>query len=142
MHYQPLIGALYIQGSLQLSSIQIARFIVSFSWIYHGIFPKLIHIAPMEKLMTASLCFSNEISDLITQSAGIGEVIFGIVFFVFYRSKWVLILNVLGLIGLLIFVAVLQPQLLIEAFNPVTTNIPIIGLSLVLLNNLKQSSQA
>ncbi|WP_040522164.1 DoxX-like family protein [Aliiglaciecola lipolytica] len=125
-----------------MSSIQIARFIVSFSWIYHGIFPKLIHIAPMEKLMTASLGFSNEISDLITQSAGVGEVIFGIVFFAFYRSKSVLILNILGLIGLLLFVVILQPQLLIEAFNPVTTNIPIIGLSLVLLNNLKQSSQA
>ena len=135
-------ASLYIQGSLQLSSIQIARFIVSFSWIYHGIFPKLIHIAPMEKLMTASLGFSNEISDLITQSAGVGEVIFGIVFFIFYRVKLVLILNILGLIGLLFFVAVLQPHLLIEAFNPVTTNIPIIGLSLVLLNNLKQSIKA
>lgn len=125
-----------------MSSIQIARFIVSFSWIYHGIFPKLIHIAPMEKLMTASLGFSNEISDLITQSAGVGEVIFGIVFFIFYRVKLVLILNILGLISLLFFVAVLQPHLLIEAFNPVTTNIPIIGLSLVLLNNLKQSIKA
>ncbi|MBU2869183.1 DoxX-like family protein [Colwellia sp. E2M01] len=125
-----------------MSSVQIARFIVSFSWIYHGIFPKLLHIAPMEKLMTASLGFSNEISDLITQSAGIGEVIFGVVFFVFYRLKLVLVLNIVGLIGLLLFVAVLQPQLLIEAFNPVTTNIPIIALSLVLLNNLKQSSQA
>lgn len=92
--------------------------------------------------MTASLGFSNEISDLITQSAGVGEVIFGIVFFIFYRVKLVLILNILGLISLLFFVAVLQPHLLIEAFNPVTTNIPIIGLSLVLLNNLKQSIKA
>ncbi|WP_348631086.1 DoxX-like family protein [Pseudoalteromonas sp. KS88] len=43
----------------------------------------------------------------------------------------------MALIGLLLFVVALQPQLLIEAFNPVTTNLPIIGLSLVLLNNLK-----
>ncbi|GAA0819508.1 hypothetical protein GCM10009111_23620 [Colwellia asteriadis] len=124
-----------------MSSVQIARYIVSFSWLYHGIFPKLIHIAPLEKLMTSSLGFSDDVSDFVTQSAGVGEVIFGIVLFIFYRSKYVLILNVIGLISLLLFVAALQPQLLIEAFNPVTTNIPLIGLSLVLLNNLKKSSQ-
>lgn len=124
-----------------MSSIQIARFIVSFSWIYHGIFPKLIQIAPLERLMTASLGFSNEISDLITQAAGIGEVLFGIIFFIFYRSTLILVLNIVGLISLLLFVAILQPQLLIEAFNPVTTNIPIIGLSLILFNNLKQANR-
>jgi hypothetical protein len=91
--------------------------------------------------MTSSLGFSDDVSDFITQSAGVGEVIFGIVLFIFYRSKHVLILNIIGLISLLLFVAALQPQLLIEAFNPVTTNIPLIGLSLVLLNNLKKSSQ-
>ena len=124
-----------------MSSVQIARYIVSFSWLYHGLFPKLIHIAPLEKLMTASFGFSDNISYYITKSAGVGEVLFGITLFVFYRSRFIVLLNIFGLIALLAFVAALQPQLLIEAFNPVTTNIPIIGLSLVLLNNLKQSSQ-
>ena len=124
-----------------MSSIQIARYIVSFSWLYHGIFPKLIDIAPLEKLMTASLGFSEEVSYYITKAAGVGEVIFGITLFIFYRTKLIIVLNIIGLIALLLFVAVLQPQLLIEAFNPVTTNIPIIGLSLVLLINLKQSNQ-
>lgn len=91
--------------------------------------------------MTASAGFSEEVSYYITKSAGVGEVIFGIILFIFYRSKSIVLLNIVGLIALLLFVAALQPQLLIEAFNPVTTNIPIIGLSLVLLNNLKQSSQ-
>ena len=124
-----------------MSSIQIARYIISFSWLYHGIFPKLVNIAPLEKLLTGSYGFSDEISYLITKSAGVGEVIFGIVLFIFYRSKPIILLNIFALVGLLLFVALLQPQLLIEAFNPVTTNIPLIGLSLVLLNNLKQSSQ-
>lgn len=124
-----------------MSSVQLARYIVSFSWLYHGILPKLVHIAPLEKLLTGSFGFSDEISYWVTKSAGVGEVIFGIVFFIFYRSKAIIILNIFALIGLLLFVATLQPQLLIEAFNPVTTNIPIIGLSLVLLNNLKHSNQ-
>ena len=65
---------------LTLSSIQIARFIISFSWLYHGIFPKLIHIAPLEKVITASLGLSNEISYFVTKSVGVGEVIFGVLF--------------------------------------------------------------
>ena len=120
-----------------LSSIQIARYIISFSWLYHGIFPKLIHIAPLEKLMTSSLGLSNELSYLVTKSAGVGEVIFGVLFFLFYRNKAVVLLNIIGLSGLLIFVVVLQPQLLIEAFNPVTTNIALIGFSVILLLEFK-----
>ncbi|MFC3031480.1 DoxX-like family protein [Pseudoalteromonas fenneropenaei] len=125
----------------KLSSVQIARFIVSFSWIYHGVFPKLFHIAPLEKLMTASLGYSEQMSNLITKAAGIGEVVFGILLFIFYRNKPLIILNILALLGLLLFVALLQPQLLIEAFNPVTTNMAIIALSFVLLNNVRHTDK-
>ncbi|MGB2742714.1 MAG: DoxX-like family protein [Cognaticolwellia sp.] len=124
-----------------LSSIQIARFMIAFSWLYHGIFPKLIHIAPLEKLMTASLGLSDELSYFVTKSAGVGEVIFGLVFFVFYRSKIIILLNILGLTGLLVFVALLQPHLLIEAFNPVTTNIALIAFSFILLLEIKNETK-
>ncbi|MEH6595407.1 MAG: DoxX-like family protein [Colwellia polaris] len=124
-----------------MSSIQIARFIISFSWLYHGIFPKLVHIAPLEKLMTSSLGLSGELSYLLTKSAGVGEVIFGVLFFIFYRNKVMVILNIIGLTGLLAFVAVLQPQLLVEAFNPVTTNITLIGFSLILLVELENEDK-
>ena len=124
-----------------MSSIQIARYIISFSWLYHGIFPKLIHIAPLEKMMTASLGFSNELSYVITKSAGVGEVLFGLLFFVLYRSKVIILLNIIGLAGLLFFVALLQPQLLIEAFNPVTTNIALIAFSFILLNENNKNEQ-
>ncbi|GAC19252.1 DoxX-like family protein [Paraglaciecola arctica] len=124
---------------LTLSSIQIARFIISFSWLYHGIFPKLIHIAPLEKAMTASIGLSSELSYWVTKSAGVGEVIFGVLFFILYRSKAIILLNIIGLTGLLGFVAVLQPLILIEAFNPVTTNIALIGFSLILLNETNKN---
>jgi len=120
-----------------VSSEQIARYIIGFSWLYHGIFPKLLHIAPLEKAMTASLGFSNEVSYLITKSAGLGELIFGLIFIIFYKNRTVVMLNIAGLIGLLFFVAALQPQLLVGAFNPVTTNIPLIGLSFILLGKLQ-----
>ncbi|PAJ74495.1 hypothetical protein CJF42_10335 [Pseudoalteromonas sp. NBT06-2] len=120
-----------------MSSLQIARFIISFSWLYHGIFPKLFHIAPLEKAMTASIGLSSELSYLVTKSMGVGEIIFGVLFFIFYRNKAIILLNIIGLSGLLCFVAILQPQLLIEAFNPVTTNIALIGFSLILLVETK-----
>ncbi|WP_077338263.1 DoxX-like family protein [Pseudocolwellia agarivorans] len=124
-----------------MSAIQIARYLVSFSWLYHGIFPKLVHIAPLEKLMTGSIGLSNELSYFVTKSAGIGEVIFGIIIFIFYKNKSIILLNIFALVGLLLAVAVLQPQLLIEAFNPVTTNITMIGLSLILLNKDADNKQ-
>ena len=121
-----------------MSPQQVARFIVGMSWMYHGLFPKLLQIDPLEKAMTASLGFSDEISYFITKSAGVGELIFGLVFIVFYKSRMIVLLNIAGLIGLLFFVAVLQPNLLTGAFNPVTTNIPLIGLSLILLAEVQR----
>jgi len=125
-----------------LSSIQIARLIISFSWLYHGIFPKLVHVAPLEKVITASLGLSDELSFLVTKVAGVAEVVFGLVFFVLYRSKLIVLLNIAALSGLLLFVVFLQPQILIEAFNPVTTNIALIGFSLILLNENRANFKA
>ena len=88
--------------------------------------------------MTGSAGYSEQVSDLITRSAGIGEIIFGVCLFVFYKNKYLVILNVLALIGLLLAVVAMQPQLLIEAFNPVTTNLPLIGLSVIWLKEIKQ----
>jgi len=86
--------------------------------------------------MTSSLGLSSELSYYVTKSAGVGEVIFGLLFFVFYRSKVIVILNIIGLTGLLVFVALMQPHILIEAFNPVTTNIALIGFSVILLHEI------
>lgn len=121
---------------------QISRFIISFSWIYHGLVPKLIWIAPLEQEMTASFGFSDEISVLISRSAGIGEIVFGIVFFLFYKSKLVNYANILALTGLLFFVALFNPHLLGEGFNPVTTNLPLIAFSIVLILNSQTSGNA
>jgi len=87
--------------------------------------------------MTGSFGFNPEISNLITRAAGVGEIIFAVLFFIFYRSILINVLNILALIGLMLFVAILQPSLLIEAFNPVTTNLAIIAFSVVLINELK-----
>ncbi len=120
---------------------QISRLIISFSWIYHGLVPKLIWIAPVEQEITASLGFSEEASVWVTRSAGLSEILFGIIFFLFYKNTVINQLNILALTGLLAFVAIFNTHLLSEAFNPVTTNLPLIALSVVLILNNRTSEQ-
>lgn len=78
--------------------------------------------------MTGSLGFSDDITFYLVKTAGVAEVIFGVVFICCYRLKLVLLLNIIGLIGLLLFAAIMTPFVLLEAFNPVTTNVPLIVL--------------
>lgn len=118
---------------MEISAIQVARYILSFSWVYHGFFPKLFTIAPLERKMTATLGFAPELSDSITRLAGVSEIIFGVVLFFMYKNKNILYFNVAALIGLCLFVAVQVPAILIEAFNPLTTNLALVGLSYVLI---------
>ena len=40
----------------------------------------------------------------------------------FYQSKLIVYTNIIALSALLLFVAIQLPEVLIEAFNPVTTN--------------------
>ncbi len=84
--------------------------------------------------MTGSLGFSELITYLLIKVAGVGEVIFGLVFISLYRIKVVQLLNLAGLTGLLLFAAVMTPHILLEAFNPVTTNIPLMVLGYLLLH--------
>lgn len=122
---------------LVLDSVQIARYILGISWIYHGLFPKLLTVAPMEQAMTATLGFSDEVSLLITKFAGISEIVIGITLILFYKNTLLIRLNICALILLCLFVAIQIPSLLFEAFNPVTTNLALIGLSYILLRNPK-----
>jgi len=120
-------------------TIQCARYVLGLSWVYQGFFPKLFAIAPLERQLTATMGYSPEVSDLITRAAGAGEILFGLLLIVLYKNKTVHQLNIIVLTGLLLYVVVMMPPLLIEAFNPVTTNIPLIALSIVLLNAIKAS---
>ncbi len=115
---------------------QIVRYILGLSWIYQGFFPKLLTIAPLERQLTATMGFSVETSTLITRGAGISEIIFGVLLIAFYQNKTIHLLNIAVLLGLLVYVAFMMPVLLIEAFNPVTTNLALIGLSVVLLSDI------
>ena len=115
------------------NSIQVARYILGLSWIYHGLFPKLVTVAPLEKALTATIGLSDQMSYMVTKFAGVSEIIFGLIIIVFYKNASVIKFNIFVLLALCVFVAIQMPGLLIEAFNPVTTNFALIGLSYILL---------
>ena len=119
-----------------MSTIQLARYVIGLTWIYHGLIPKLLRIAPLEQAMSENFGFSDEHTYLLIKAAGIGEILFGIIFIWLYRIKTVLWLNLMALAGLLVFAAVMTPYILLEAFNPVTTNIPLIALGYLLLQQM------
>lgn len=125
-----------------MNTIQLARYVIGLTWIYQGLFPKLLQIAPLEQAIMGNLGFSEEITYLLIKGAGVGEVIFGVVFISLYRIKVVQLLNLAGLAGLLIFAAVLMPYILLEAFNPVTTNIPLMVLGYLLLQQTNSEHPA
>lgn len=117
---------------MTLNIIQIARYTLGLSWIYHGLFPKLLFVAPLEKKLTATLGFADDVSFLITKVAGVTEIIIGLLLILFYKNRPFIVFNIFALLSLCLFVAIQLPSLLFEAFNPVTTNFALITLSLVL----------
>lgn len=124
---------------MTIDTVQIARFILGGSWVYHGLIPKLMTVAPIEHAMTATLGLAPDTSLLITRLAGVSEMLFGVLLIIFYRYSALIVVNVVLLAALLLFVAVQIPSVLFEAFNPVTTNLALIGLSCVLLQANQQT---
>jgi hypothetical protein len=83
--------------------------------------------------MTLALGLPIEQTIWAIRAAGIAEILFGLVVIMFYKSKHIIRLNIMALVTLLVVSAVLLPSVITEAFNPVTTNIPLIVLSVILL---------
>ena len=103
---------------MHLNTLQLLRYTLALSWIYHGLVPKLLHVAPIEEAITASLGFTTTVSYWITKAAGVAEVGFGLLLLAFYRQPLLIWLNIAALFGLLGYVALFVPKYLFEAFNP------------------------
>ena len=125
---------------MNLKIAQLARHTLAFCWIYHGLFPKLLQVAPLERQMTATLGLPPEETLMLIRFAGVGEILFGCVLWWFYQSSKVIWLNIAALASLLLFTAIQTPILLLEAFNPVTTNLSLITLSIILLKENRDKS--
>ncbi|WP_314591169.1 DoxX-like family protein [Paenibacillus terrigena] len=112
-------------------------------WIYQGVFPKILYPETGELAILQGTLLFQGYESLALITMGILEVIFGLLFLIMglNRRKIMYIWNI-GLLILLGMSGVLQPELYVAPFNPVTLNFGMIALSVVGLLSLPDLPRA
>ncbi len=111
----------------------IANFTIAATWVYHGVFPKLLYMETGELSMVSASGIFKGIEREAVYTIGAAEVIFGLAFIFFGRLRILHWLNISALIILGIGAAIVQPDIYIYPFNPATTAFGIMGLSTIML---------
>lgn len=99
----------------------IGRLSLGFLFIYHGLVPKILWLSPVETHLV-SLSGLDIPANIVSLLSGIGEVLLGGSILFFRKSIIPIYMAVVVLLLLLLFVGFVSPEYLVEAFNPVTTN--------------------
>lgn len=107
----------------------LARVALALLFVWHGLVPKILWLSPDEVAMIQAHGF--RAVEPIAQLAGLGEIALGLLLVLLRRQRWPLLLAAALLLGLLLDVAWFSPHLLLQAFNPLSTNLA--GLALCLL---------
>lgn len=107
----------------------LARVALALMFVWHGLVPKILWLSPDEVAMIQAHGFGAV--EAIAQLAGLGEIALGLLLVLLRRQRWPLLLVAAVLLGLLLDVAWFSPHLLLQAFNPLSTNLA--GLALCLL---------
>jgi hypothetical protein len=110
---------------------RISRYSLIFIWLWHGIVPKLIFQSESELELMRWSDFAAEHAVLITNLAGVAEIIFAAIMFICWRHKWPMFISIAMMVGMLVGTMMIKPTLATQAFNPVSLNIAVIGLSLI-----------
>lgn len=101
----------------------ICRLGLGFLFIYHGLLPKILFLSPIEvSLVEAS--GAGVPANIASPLAGVLEIVLGLLIALRLGGKLPVYVAAFALVALLVYVALLSPALLVEAFNPVTTNVP------------------
>ena len=108
-----------------------SRVTVAFVWIYHGLVPKLLGPHSDELYLASIHGIPDEFLSLLLKLGGVAEIAFGIAVVVFWRSRWPFIVSVVILTLLLVDVAIVAPEYLLAAFNPVSLNLSVISLCVI-----------
>lgn len=99
---------------------------------YHGLVPKLLWLSPGERTMIQAHGIDQV--ELFAYAAGIAEIALALWLLLASRVAWPLIASSTALAGLLLDVAIFNPSMLRDAFNPVTLNVAGLALCAVTWN--------
>ncbi|MGB7511634.1 MAG: DoxX-like family protein [Pelodictyon phaeoclathratiforme] len=121
----------------QTPSLLICRLALAFSWVYQGAVPKIACQSKGEIDLLGHLIPVYQWACEAVFWIGAAEILFGL-FLLVARSQWVFLLNIAALTGLLLFVALFEPELFTLPFNPLTLNFSLLALSAISLLELKK----
>lgn len=106
-------------------------------WVYQGLIPKVLYKAQDEQYIWQQQGFDELISLMLMQFSGYIEIIFGMLFLVFKQSKILHFLNILGMLGLSLLIAIIDMRYFQNAFNPFVMNVAMASLSIIALQLLQ-----
>lgn len=111
----------------------VARSVLGFVWLYHGLVPKLIRHDAIELDLLSKAGVPISRLSLATSVAGWAEIGFGLLLIILWRRRWPLWLTVALMIAGIPEVAISAPAYLGAAFNPFTLNLAIAALAVIAL---------
>jgi len=99
-----------------------ARLLLGFIWIYQGVFPKLLYPHAGERQILQETGLFPGVEGQVLFGLGLAEVMFGLLFFVLWRSKAMFVANNLALVVLTVGALLGDLRIFVAPFNPVTLN--------------------
>jgi hypothetical protein len=109
----------------------IARATVAFTWLYHGVFPKVFHHDAIELDLVSRIGTPASRLVMAVTVAGWSEIVFGLLLLVLWRHKWLLWGTVILMFVGIAVVAISAPAYLSATFNPVTLNLGLAALATI-----------
>lgn len=112
----------------------LARLALAVVFIWHGLAPKILWLSPDEVAMIAVHGLPDHplfAPQLIAAVGGIAEILLGVLLLTVRRQRWPFLVAGAVLLVLLLDVVLLSPHLLIQAFNPLSTNLAALALCAV-----------
>ncbi|MCP1649209.1 DoxX-like family protein [Pseudomonas nitroreducens] len=122
-----------------MTSAAIARLALGLVFLYHGLVPKLLFLSADEVRMIEAHGWPLS-TQRIAEVAGAAEIVLGLAILLLRRSRWPLWLALGALLGLLVDVALFVPELLLGAFNPVSTNVAALALCAIALQGERSAA--
>ena len=99
--------------------------------------PKILYKAQDEQYIWQQQGFDEIISLILMQFSGYIEIVFGLLFLFFRRSKILHVLNLFGMLALSLLIVIIDFHYFQNAFNPFVMNVAMASLSIIALQLLQ-----
>lgn len=98
----------------------VARMALALVFVWHGLVPKILGLSPDELMMIQA--HGLPAPEWVARMAGAAEILLGGLLLMRSR-RWPVLLAAALLVVLLLDVSLMNPHLLLQAFNPLSTNL-------------------